>query len=856
MADPDFDQATLLRKESDHYQPGDPKRSTVLINLARALHQRFKDNKVLSDLDEAIDAVREAVRICPSEHPTRSLALHELAFHLHTRHDSRSSVADLEEAIALNREVLELHKPGYPHRDISLYNLAQDLWGKFKLDNDIEVLEQAITYNEGALELRKPGHPHRPITLCNQGTYLQGKFMLAGDVEVLEQAITYIREALELCPKGHRYRPLCLSNLATALRSRYDVKGSTADLEEAIALRRENLELHPSGHRDRIKYLKDLDGAISLYREALGLCSPGHPSRMTYINEMSSCLRAKPTKQVITQGGQPVSDNYPSGVDPQYPEVHGGHEQKSGASINVPYLQTVILPEEMRRNIPSHVMEIIRDVIYDTLSTMPPRLLDTHTGRICDKTVHKSRVESSPEYQALLLSIACYGSTQDTTHIRTMVSNHFQCKFATLSHRWGTDEPILADIRGHDIFRMPETEGLRKLRKFCEIAAKNGCTWGWSDTCCIDKTNGVEVQQAIGSMFRWYRNSAMTIVHLRDIPSAAPAGALVHSSWFKRGWTLQELLAPRRMQFYTQDWSLYLDRESPNHKEDSILLSELEHATGIPAQFLTSFQPGTQDVRSRLEWASTRRTKEPEDIAYSLLGIFKISMYVQYGEGAEQALGRLLGKIMSQSGDVSILEWVGEASSFHSCFPASITSYKHPLHIPSNDAEQPTISLIWKPCVSRALRKLHDVLATVPRARFSDPRLTVPCIVHRVKAITANPALATNEQYVYTIQALGLQPTEIKSSERLMAGSGSTSVSYVLVRIYYPGILENPPNGDGVDPTWRLMSKLAKPFTALLLERLFQNEYKRVASSCHIVACIDASPKNITRCTVKVLDIV
>ncbi|KAG6331194.1 hypothetical protein ID866_7895 [Astraeus odoratus] len=482
---------------------------------------------------------------------------------------------------------------------------------------------------------------------------------------------------------------------------------------------------------------------------------------------------------------------------------------------------------------------------------MPPRLLDTHTGRICDKTVHISRVEGSPRYQELL----------DTTPIRAMVSTCFQCKFATLSHRWGRDEPILADIRGRSIYdsNMLETEGLRKLRMFCRTAEKNGYPWGWSDTCCINKTNSVELQQAIGSMFLWYRISGMTIVHLGDIPRAASAGALVRSVWFKRGWTLQELLAPCKMQFYTQDWSLYLDRESSNHKEDSVVLNELEHATGIRAQSLTNFRPGTQDARSRLQWASTRRTTEPEDIAYSLLGIFDIQMSVYYGEGAEKALGRLLGEIISQSGDadVSILEWVGEASSFHSCFPARITSYQYPLHLPSDGAEQPTMSSIWRLYVSRALRKLYDALAAAPRARFINRRLTLPCIVHQVKAITANTALASNiEQYLYTIQASGLQPTEIKSPERLMAGSGAKSVSYVLVRIYHPAILENLLKGDGVDPTWRLMSELAKPFTALLLERLFQNEYKRVASSCHIVARVDTSPINITSCAVKVLDIV
>ncbi|KAG6328293.1 hypothetical protein ID866_10796 [Astraeus odoratus] len=598
MASLDFDEAAFLREELDHYQPRDPERSRMLVKLAKDLRNKFKDNKVPSDLDKAIDVLREALRICPPEHPTGPDALHDLAVCLGIRGNSRRSLADLEEAIALDRKVLELRKPGHPHRDISLYNLARNLWEKFKLDDDVEVLEQAITYNRGALELRKPGHPHRSMALNNLGVNLLEKFKLDGDVEVLEQAITYHREALELCSKGHRDRPLCLSNLAEDLRSRYKVKGSMAVLEEAIALRRENLELHPSGHRDRVQYLGDLaldletkfrvagtmqdsEEAISLYREALDLCPPGHPSRMLYTNKVSSCLRARAMRQPIIQGGQPVSDNYLSDVDAQHPEVHGGHEQESGTFIDVPIPQTVVIPEKAQRNIPSHVIEIIRDAINDTLSTMPPRLLDTHTGRICDRSVHKSRVENDLKYQKRLMSIASYGSTHDTTRIRAMVSTSFRCKFATLSHRWGRGEPILAEIRDRSIYdsNMPDTEGLRKLRMFCRTAAKNGYPWGWSDTCCIDKTNGDEVQRAIGSMFRWYLESAMTIVHLGDIPSTAPPGALVGSVWFKRGWTLQELLAPRRMQFYTQDWSLYLDRESPNHKEDSILLRELERRT-------------------------------------------------------------------------------------------------------------------------------------------------------------------------------------------------------------------------------------------------------------------------------------
>ncbi|KIN99767.1 hypothetical protein M404DRAFT_964384 [Pisolithus tinctorius Marx 270] len=56
------------------------------------------------------------------------------------------------------------------------------------------------------------------------------------------------------------------------------------------------------------------------------------------------------------------------------------------------------------------------------------------------------------------------------------------------------------------------------------------------------------------------------------------------------------------------------------------------------------------DARSRLRWASSRRTTRPEDVAYSLFGIFNLHLPVLYGESAESALGRLLGKVISYHG--------------------------------------------------------------------------------------------------------------------------------------------------------------------------------------------------------------
>ncbi|KAI6024621.1 hypothetical protein PISMIDRAFT_19218 [Pisolithus microcarpus 441] len=188
--------------------------------------------------------------------------------------------------------------------------------------------------------------------------------------------------------------------------------------------------------------------------------------------------------------------------------------------------------------------------------------------------------------------------------------------------------------------------------------------WTWSDTCCIDKHGSAEVQETIGSMFTWYRQSALTVVYLCDVPDTGSIGS---SEWFGRRWTLQGLLAPESVVFYTKTWSLYRNLTSLNHKVDAVVLEELESVTGMEGRFFKSFSPGLDDARLRLHWASQRATTRPEDIAYPPSAIFNLHLPVMHGESAENALGRLLAEVVSHSGDISVLDWVGASSPCNSC---------------------------------------------------------------------------------------------------------------------------------------------------------------------------------------------
>ncbi|RYP08418.1 hypothetical protein DL764_001906 [Monosporascus ibericus] len=225
--------------------------------------------------------------------------------------------------------------------------------------------------------------------------------------------------------------------------------------------------------------------------------------------------------------------------------------------------------------------------------------------------------------------------------------------YAILSHTWGKDSE---EVSYNDISagRLATAETRpNKVSGCCKQAKDDGYEYVWIDTCCIDKTDSVELQEAINSMFRWYQKAQICYVYLSDVPPGDdpqdPQSAFFSSRWFRRGWTLQELLAPPNVRFYDSEW---------NHlgtKGD--LSDEIEDITGIPNPFLLGItELHYASVAQRMSWAAGRVTKREEDISYCLLGIFGVSMPMIYGERSK-ALRRLQEHIMKDIGDDSILAW-------------------------------------------------------------------------------------------------------------------------------------------------------------------------------------------------------
>ncbi|KAI5378639.1 hypothetical protein J4E82_002525 [Alternaria postmessia] len=289
-------------------------------------------------------------------------------------------------------------------------------------------------------------------------------------------------------------------------------------------------------------------------------------------------------------------------------------------------------------------------------------------------------------------------------------------KYAILSHTWGSDEvnyqefvwiskaraisasPNLASTQdAHNTLMLAlelmirgssgpgglseedllKRVGYSKILNAAEQAQGLGCNYLWVDTCCIDKTSSAELQEAINSMYRWYRDAEVCIVYLGDIPkprsgnyttaSEIARASLKGCRWARRGWTLQELIAPIVCRFYFQDWTLMGEKVE--------FLEELSDATGIPVRVLDDRNLLSEvSIAERMSWAAHRQSTRIEDVAYCLLGIFDIHMPLLYGEGSK-AFIRLQEEILRTTDDYSLFAWCATTSE-HSTYRGLLA--RHP----------------------------------------------------------------------------------------------------------------------------------------------------------------------------------
>ncbi|KAF8129217.1 hypothetical protein EV363DRAFT_1169374 [Boletus edulis] len=511
---------------------------------------------------------------------------------------------------------------------------------------------------------------------------------------------------------------------------------------------------------------------------------------------------------------------------------------------------------------PGNTRLVVRHAVQDAIRDSPRVLINTISGHLVDKSEQVSASEPLPVFNKLISSMT---TNIDRARIQQDVTEYY--RYAMFSHKWDDNEPLFEKVKDIAVYDLEASPTNNKLRMFCKIVRDAGLHWAWSDTCCINKADHFVLQEALVSMFKWYQGAAQTLVLLRGVRSPSQRGALVKSIWNSRVWTFQEYHASKVVRFYNEDWSLYMNIDIPNHKESPEILSEMEEATGISAQALMALQPGLDDIREKLCLASTRETTLLEDEAYSLLGIFSLSLPVVYGEG-DQALGRLLSQLVTSSGDTSILAWTGKSGSFNSCLPARIRVFRQPLtsHIPrtvtETEMETITARLRNASLSLNSITKLYDRLDQLRVPSFSGKRMTLPCIVFKLGPLS----ISSNRSERVVLETLPEESTDDQSSTMgelpSLPGFSTTALAAPRSRTaqlasrfglsFGRQAATRPRDGASLRPpsslsqtdkqtlALRMLARLSQPFSALLLTPSSNvAAYKRVATERAITVQVE-----------------
>ncbi|KAI6104658.1 hypothetical protein EDD16DRAFT_261483 [Pisolithus croceorrhizus] len=475
----DLDEMIMLGQTALEFTPPDhPQRLPVLTGLVGLLSERSNKEGRKEDLDELITLKRAASESMPLDEPQRQRILLELDNHLLERFKRSHSTVDLEEIISLRRAALE--RTPQPNRCKVLLNLADALHEQFQKQGMENSLAEAFSLARAASSLCPSGHPDHAFPRDCLASYLETARLALKDLanplfkdlkkkernRDLDTIIMLGRTALEFTPSVHpQYHPT-LTHLVGFLSERFDKEERKEDLDEIITLKfaaseymspdepqRQGVLLELDGHlSERFKRTDstvDLEEIITVRRAALERTP--QPDRCGALLSLANALH----EQFQRQGTENSIAEAVSLMRTALCLCPRGYPDHALARDHLAkYVQTKVGKKATRTHhssTSSHDIErLIKQAVSAKVKEIPLYLLYTPTGKLCDRDAQISFFENSPQYKELLSLASSLDNQQLKAEINNVVSEYFG--FATLSHKWGSGEPSLRDVKGKWVY--------------------------------------------------------------------------------------------------------------------------------------------------------------------------------------------------------------------------------------------------------------------------------------------------------------------------------------------------------------------------------------------------------------------